>query len=188
MSAVAAVNLVIHRGTYFEEEFNLTEDNGAPLNLVGYVASAKIRKHPTAKKYLPFVITFIDRSLGRIKLSLTNDQTLYLKSGRNQYDLILIDGAHRRKKVVEGSVIVYDTASVGIVDGNNLDGLGNINIENVEDGYVLMYNLEQNQYNFVDPDEVLLKATNTNNGLPEDFIQQLDTDLDDLINLDAGEF
>jgi hypothetical protein len=188
MSAVVSINLTIHKGTDFEEEFNLTESNGSPLNFVGYLAAAKIRKHPSAKKYTPFVITFIDRSLGRIKLSLTNEQTLQLKSGRNYYDLILIDGSQRIKKVVEGSIIVYDTASVGIVDGDNLDGLGNIDIENVEDGYVLMYDLEQNLYKFVDPDEVLSKATTTNNGLPQDFLNKLDEDLDDRINLDSGEF
>lgn len=188
MSAVAAINLVIHRGTDFEEEFNLTEDNGSPLNLVGYIAAAKVRKHPSAKKYVPFVITFIDRSLGRIKLSLTNEQTLFLKSGRNYYDVILIDGAQRRKKVIEGSVIVYDTASVGIVDSDNLDGLGNIDIENVEDGYVLMYDLSQNKYIFVDPDEVLSKATTTNNGLPQDFLDEVGVELDDRIDVDAGGF
>jgi hypothetical protein len=187
MSAVAAVNLVIHRGTDFEEEFNLTEDNGAPLDLVGYVAAAKVRKHSSAKKYVPFVVTFIDRTLGRIKLSLTNEQTLHLKSGRNCYDLILIDASQRRKKVVEGSVIVYDTATVEILDSQNLDGLGNINIDNLGDGYVLMYNQSQNQYIFVDPDEVLSQSVK-DGVLPQDFINKLDVDLDDRIDVDAGEF
>ena len=188
MSAVFAINLTIHKGTDFEEEFNLTEYNGLPLNLVGYVAAAKIRKHPSAKKYVPFVITFINRSLGRVKLSLTNEQTLNLKSGRNYYDLILIDGSNKIRKVVEGGVIVYETAAVGIVDSDNLDGLGDIDTDGIQDGYVLMYNANQNQYTFVDPDEVLSKATTTNNGLPQDFIDKLDTDLDDRIDLDAGGF
>lgn len=188
MSAVSAVNLTIHKGTDFEEEFNLTEVDDSPLNLVGYVAAAKIRKHPSAKKYTPFIITFIDRSLGRIKLSLTNEQTLQLKSGRNYYDVILIDGAERIKKVVEGSVIVNETASVGIVDSNNLDGLGNIDIENVQDGYVLTYDLSQNKYIFVDPDDVLSKAVTLDNQLPQDFVDEVGIELNDRIDLDAGDF
>lgn len=188
MSAVLSVNLTIHKGTDFEEEFNLTTSNGSPLNFVGYLAAAKIRKHSSAKKYIPFIITFIDRSLGKIKLSLTNNQTLQLKSGRNYYDLILIDENEKITKVVEGSIIVYDTASVGVSDGDNLDDLGDIDIENIEDGYVLMYDLEQNKYMFVDPDEVLSKATTTNNGLPQDFLNKLDEDLDDRVSIDSGGF
>jgi hypothetical protein len=187
MAAVSVVNLVIQKGTDFEEEFNLAEDDGSPLNLVGYTAAAKIRKHPTSPKYTPFVITFIDREGGRIKISLNNSQTLQLQSGRNYYDLIIIDGNQKIKKIVEGNIIVNDTATVGIIDSENLDGLGNIDISNVQDGYVLMYDLDSNKYIFVDPDDVLSKAVQ-DDSLPEDFLNQLDIDLDDRINLDSGEF
>jgi hypothetical protein len=188
MSVITAINLVIHKGTDFEEEFDLTEDNGFPLNLDGYSAAAKVRKHPSAKRYVPFVVDFIDRSLGKIKISLTNDQTLQLKSGRNYYDLILIDGSDKIRKVVEGSIIVHDTASIGVSEDGSLDALGDVDIRNLEDGYVLMYDLPQNKYVFVDPDEILSAATNTNNALPQDFLNQLDTDLDNRIDLDSGEF
>ena len=185
--AVYAVNYILDKGTDFEEEFNLAEDDGSPLNLVGYTAAAKIRKHPTSPKYTPFVITFIDREGGRIKISLNNSQTLQLQSGRNYYDLIIIDGNQKIKKIVEGNIIVNDTATVGIIDSENLDGLGNIDISNVQDGYVLMYDLDSNKYIFVDPDDVLSKAVQ-DDSLPEDFLNQLDIDLDDRINLDSGEF
>jgi hypothetical protein len=185
--AVYAVNFILDKGTDFEEEINLSEDDGSPLNLVGYTAAAKLRKYPTSPKYTPFVITFIDRSAGRIKLSLNNDQTLQLESGRNYYDLILIDGSHKIKKVLEGNIIANETTTVGILDSENLDGLGNIDITNVQDGYVLMYDLNQNKYIFVDPDEVLSKAVE-DGFLPQDFIDKLDIDLDDRINLDSGEF
>jgi hypothetical protein len=185
--AVYAANFILDKGTDFEEEFNLSEDDGSPLNLIGYTAAAKIRKYPTAPKYIPFVITFVDRSAGRIKISLNNSQTLQLASGRNYYDLILIDGSHKIKKVVEGNIIVNDTATVGIIDSENLDGLGNIDITNIQDGYVLMYDLDTNKYIFVDPDKVLSKAVE-DDFLPQDFIDKLDADLDDRIDLDSGEF
>jgi hypothetical protein len=185
--SVYAVNYTLDKGTDFEEEFNLTEDDGSSLNLVGYTAAAKIRKHPTSPKYTPFVITFIDRSAGRIKISLNNSQTLQLAGGRNYYDLILIDGSNKIKKVIEGNIIVNETTAVGIIDSENLDGLGNIDISNIEDGYVLMYDLDSNKYIFVDPDEVLSKAVQ-DDSLPQDFLNKLDIDLDDRINLDSGEF
>ena len=73
--SVYAANFTLEKGTDFETELNLTEDDGSPLNLVGYIGSAKIRKYPTSPKYKPFTITFIDRERGRVKISLSNTQT-----------------------------------------------------------------------------------------------------------------
>jgi hypothetical protein len=185
--ATYAANFTLDKGTDFEEEFNLAEDDGSPLNLVGYTAAAKIRKYPESPKYTPFVITFVDRSAGRLKISLTNSQTLNLSSGRNYYDLILIDGSSKIRKVVEGNIIVNETTSVGILDSSNLDGLGNIDISNVQDGYVLMYDLNQNKYIFVDPDVVLSKSVE-DDSLPQEFVDQLDVDLNNKIDFDGGGF
>jgi hypothetical protein len=59
--SVYAANYTLDKGTDFETELNLTEDDGSSLNLVGYTAAAKIRKYPTSPKYKPFTVTFIDR-------------------------------------------------------------------------------------------------------------------------------
>ena len=185
--SVYAANFTLDKGTDFETELNLTEEDGSPLNLVGYTGAAKIRKHPTSAKYVPFSIVFIDRANGRVKISLNNSQTLLLSSGRNYYDVILIDSNEKIRKIVEGNIIVNDTASIGIIDSENLDGLGNIDLQNVEDGYILMYDLNQNSYVFVNPDELLLKSVE-DNSLPQEFIDKLDEDLDNKINLDSGEF
>jgi hypothetical protein len=69
----------------------------------------------------------------------------------------------------------------------NLSGVDNVDIENIRDGYVLMYNDELQRYGFVDPDVLLSKAVE-DDILPEDFLAKLDVDLDDRISLDAGEF
>jgi hypothetical protein len=39
--AVYAFNYTLEKETDFETELNLTEDDGSPLNLVGYIGSAK---------------------------------------------------------------------------------------------------------------------------------------------------
>jgi hypothetical protein len=70
----------------------------------------------------------------------------------------------------------------------SLSGVDNVDINNIKDGYILMYNDELKRYAFVDPDDVLIKSTITNEGLPEDFLNTLDVDLDNRIDLDAGEF
>ena len=50
-----------------------------------------------------------------------------------------------------------------------------------------MYNNTLQQYTFVDPD-VLLSKSVADNFLPPEFINKLDTDLDDRIDVDAGQF
>jgi hypothetical protein len=185
--AVYAVNYTLEKGTDFETEIDLTEDDGSPLNLVDYVGSAKIRKYPTSPKYKAFTITFIDREQGRIKISLSSTQTAGLEGGRNYYDMFLTDRNGKVRKVIEGNIIVNESATLGETDSDNIDGLGNIDITNVQDGYVLMYDAQLQKYIFVDPDRVLSKAVEDND-LPQDFIDKLDIDLDDRIDLDSGEF
>jgi hypothetical protein len=70
----------------------------------------------------------------------------------------------------------------------SLSGVDNVDVSNVQDGYVLMYSEELGRYAFVDPDEILIKSTITNEGLPEDFLNTLDVDLDNRIDFDGGEF
>jgi hypothetical protein len=70
----------------------------------------------------------------------------------------------------------------------NLSGIDNVDITGIKDGYVLMYDDSRQRYAFVDPDEILTKAVTMDNQLPEVFVNKLDQDLDDKINLDAGEF
>jgi hypothetical protein len=50
-----------------------------------------------------------------------------------------------------------------------------------------MYDAEAQKYVFVDPDVLLSKAVE-DDSLPQDFLDKLDTDLDDRIDLDSGEF
>jgi hypothetical protein len=185
--AVYAVNYTLEKGTDFETEINLTEDDGSPLNLVGYIGSAKIRKYPTSPRYKAFTITFINREQGRIKISLSSTQTSGLEGGRNYYDMFLTDSNGKIRKVIEGNIIVNESATLGATDSDNLDGLGNIDITNVQDGYVLMYDAETQKYRFVDPDKVLSKAVE-DNFLPDDFLDKLDIDLDDRIDIDSGDF
>lgn len=65
-----------------------------------------------------------------------------------------------------------------------------VDSNNKKDKYVLMYDVNLNKYKLVNPDDVLSAATNEpiQPGLPADFQNQLDIDLDDRIDLDAGSF
>lgn len=70
----------------------------------------------------------------------------------------------------------------------NLSELTDVEISNSNDKYVLMYDSTSGKWKDVNPDEVLSAATTEpiSPGLPSDFENQLDIDLDDRIDLDAG--
>lgn len=71
-----------------------------------------------------------------------------------------------------------------------LGDLANVNDLTVLDKYVLMYNSDTRTYETVNPDEVLRASVTeeTEEGLPDEFLDQLDTDLDNRIDVDAGEY
>ena len=80
---------------------------------------------------------------------------------------------------------------LGVSEVANLSDLQDVDITGLEDGYVIMYNATTGKYKAVNPDTILSAASNTEltqPGLPNDFINTLDTNLDDKIDLDAGSF
>lgn len=111
MAAVSSVNLVIHKGTYFEEIFSLTAEDGLGLNLTNSTATAKVKKHPTAGIAYTFSTT-TTVSDSTVKISMTSDLTSRLPSGRCYYDLIIISSGGVPTKVLEGTVIVEETVSL----------------------------------------------------------------------------
>ena len=112
MAAVSAVNLVIQKGTYFEETFSLSADDGSGLNLTNQIATSKIRKHATAGVAYTFSTT-ITVAESTVKISMSPAITATLPSGRCVYDIILTSSSSGIiSKVVEGNVFVQETVSV----------------------------------------------------------------------------
>jgi len=83
------------------------------------------------------------------------------------------------------------TVASGVIMARTLQELLDVDVSGVGDKFVIMYNSTTGKYTAVNPDEVLSASSNTETtqpGLPNDFINTLDTDLDDKIDLDAGNF
>ena len=112
MAAVSAVNLVIQKGTYFEETFSLSDDDGGGLNLTNQIATAKIRKHATAGIAYTFSTT-VTVNESTVKISMPGNVTATLPSGRCVYDIILTSSSSGIvSKVVQGDVLVQETVSL----------------------------------------------------------------------------
>lgn len=112
MAAVSAVNLVIQKGTYFEETFYFSAEDSSGLNLTNQIATAKLRKHPTAGIAYTFSTT-VTVSESSVKISMPANVTATLPSGRCVYDIILTYSPYGLvSKVVEGNVLVQETVSL----------------------------------------------------------------------------
>ena len=85
---------------------------------------------------------------------------------------------------------IKTTVASGVIMARTLDELLDVDLSGVGDKYVIMYDATTQKYTAVNPDEILSAAVeeSSSSGLPSDFKDQLDTDLDDRIDLDAGTF
>lgn len=111
MASVSAVNLVIQKGVYFEETFVLSAEDQTGLNLTNQVATAKLKKHPTAGIAYTFSTT-VTVAESTVKISMSPNITTTLPSGRCVYDVILTSNSTGViSKVVEGNAIVQETIS-----------------------------------------------------------------------------
>jgi len=110
--SVPVVNLRLEKGTDFEATFNVTNSDGSVFALNNYSASAKIRKHPAASTSKAFTTT-ITIAKGEIKVSMGATNTSQLSSGRNYYDVTIIESTSNKiTKVFEGMIMAVDTVSV----------------------------------------------------------------------------
>lgn len=112
--AVYVNNIILKTGEYFSRDFYLDNLDGSPLDLSGYFGSSQIRKHqdslnPTAT----FLLTFVDRTNGRIRLSLSASATTGIKPGRYVYDILFTDNTGKKSIVIEGNILATQDVSLG---------------------------------------------------------------------------
>ena len=106
--AVPSVNIVIEKGTDYQEVFTV---NGSPLDLTGHSGVSKIKKHPESTSSTSFNVGIVSAA-GQVVVSLANTITSSLSSGRYYYDVIVISSLGKKTKVVDGMVIVNPTESL----------------------------------------------------------------------------
>lgn len=78
----------------------------------------------------------------------------------------------------------------GIQVPARFEDLENFDYADKNDKYVIMYDAVTQKYKMVNPDEVLSASATEpiQPGIPSDFTDEMDKDLDNRIDLDAGTF
>ena len=106
--AVFSTNLVIYKYTDFEQTFMLEDSStNSAKDLTGFSASCKMQRTLNLGSLTDFSISFHnDRTLGKVKIILTDTQTANIDDGKYFYELKLTDPNGVVERVVEGVVIV----------------------------------------------------------------------------------
>ena len=99
------VNILIDQGTDFTTSVNLTDNNGAQLDLTGMTAASQIRKTHSSSNATSFT-TALANNTGTLTLSLNNSVTSSLSAGRYVYDVELTDSSNIKSRILEGIVTV----------------------------------------------------------------------------------
>ena len=105
--AVFSTNLIIYKHTDFEQTFMLEDGlSNSAKNLIDFTGTCRMQRTLNLGSLTTFNVTFPNRLLGKVRISLTNTQTADIEEGKYFYELMLTDPNDVTERVIEGVVIV----------------------------------------------------------------------------------
>ena len=105
--AVFSTNLIIYKHTDFEQTFVLEDSlSNSAKDLTGFTGTCKMQRTLNLGSLTSFTLSFTNRALGKVRISLTNTQTANIPDGKYFYELMLTDPNGVVERVIEGQVIV----------------------------------------------------------------------------------
>ena len=75
-------------------------------DLTAFTATSKMQRTLNLGSLTNFTLSFTNRSQGKIRITLTDDQTAQIADGKYFYELVLTDPSGIVERVIEGVVIV----------------------------------------------------------------------------------
>ena len=105
--AVFSTNLLIYKHTDFEQTFILEDSqSNSAKDLTGFTGTCKMQRTLNLGSFTAFNLAFTNRTLGKVRISLTSTQTANIADGKYFYELMLTDPNGVVERVIEGVVIV----------------------------------------------------------------------------------
>ena len=105
--AVFSTNLIIYKHTDFEQTFILGDSqSNSAKDLTGFTGTCKMQRTLNLGGLTAFNLAFTNRSLGKVRITLTSTQTANIADGKYFYELMLTDPNGVTERVIEGVVIV----------------------------------------------------------------------------------
>lgn len=100
------VYLDIDQGSDFGVELDIQNDDGTPMNLVGFQVYSQFRKSYNSVIGYEFTTTVLNGVQGKIQLSLSGTTSSDIRPGRYLYDIEVYSPGNRKTRIVEGIVTI----------------------------------------------------------------------------------
>jgi len=101
------IELDLDQGTDLSYNLDLTQDDGSPLDVTGYIFTSSIRKsYYSANATANLVVTIVDAANGNVTLTMNAATTTNIKAGRYLFDVKQKDTANLSTRIVEGIITV----------------------------------------------------------------------------------
>ena len=105
--AVFSTNLIIYKHTDFEQTFVLEDGlSNSAKDLTGFTGTCRMQRTLNLGSLTGFTVTFVNRLNGKVRISLSDEQTAIIEEGKYFYELMLTDSNNVTERVIEGVVIV----------------------------------------------------------------------------------
>ena len=99
----AAANLVITTGSSFETTFTVVDTSNTAFDFTGYTGTSQMAKSVAVGTFTVGVTSALG---GKIKISMSEEDTRTLSEGRHVYDVNVKTGS-TVSKLVNGNILVY---------------------------------------------------------------------------------
>jgi len=99
--------LTVDQGSTFESTIDLVSDDGAVINVAGYVFTGQLRKsYYSANATANLTLTILNAANGNVKVSISAANTANIKAGRYLYDIKMRDTSNTVTRLVEGVITI----------------------------------------------------------------------------------
>ena len=96
-------NLVLDQGADYATTLTLKKA-GSAINLTDFTARAHIRATKESTNYVPFTMTFPDRTAGQVTMTLTSTASSNMAAGQYLYALEIESNAGVVTRIIEGNL------------------------------------------------------------------------------------
>lgn len=101
------VELDLDQGTDLSYNLDLTQDDGSPLNVTGFIFSSSIRKsYYSTTVTANLTVTVANSVAGNVLLSMNSATSANIKAGRYLFDVKQKDAANVTTRIIEGIITV----------------------------------------------------------------------------------
>ena len=104
----AEYDMTVQRRSDHAIDLQFKDSNNSPIDLTGFTVAAQVWEETRTVKYADFAVTYTARSDGKIKLSLTDEQTTTFGINKLKYDVLLINPSGLKEYYLEGNILMSE--------------------------------------------------------------------------------